>query len=126
MAPREKERSLREVESATYRAIISVSGFVWEIVSEVNWGRRGDIVARRTLKWIDTCKDRRKGRNAGSSGEWKKQLSVRDRVVIDRAEIFGCDVAGADKMVVVDRFNFLSFWNRSVKAILLVCGNFRA
>jgi hypothetical protein len=37
--------------------------------------------------------------------------------VIKRAEIFGCDVAGADKMVVADRFNFLSFWNRSVKAI---------
>jgi hypothetical protein len=123
MVCRERERILREVESVTHCAIDI--GESLRIVSEVNWGRRGDI--RKRGKWQrDTVRDRTRGRNAESSGEGREQLSARDRLVIDRPEIFGCDEAEADLMVDSDRFNFLSFWNRSVKAILSVCGSFGA
>jgi hypothetical protein len=106
MVCRERERILREVESVTHCAIDI--GESLRIVSEVNWGRRGDI--RKRGKWQrDTVRDRTRGRNAESSGEGREQLSARDRQVIDRPEIFGCDEAGADLMVDSDRFNFLSF-----------------
>ncbi len=111
------------MESVTH---CSISGSLLRIVSEVNWGRRGDIWKRKTSKLSDTARDRTKGREAGSSGDRSSQLSARDKLVIDKAETVGCDVVGAAKTVDIDRFNFLSFWNRSVKAILLVCGNFRA
>jgi hypothetical protein len=53
------------------------------------------------------------------------QMPVRDRVVIDRADVFRCGEVGADKMSDEDRFNFLSFWNRSVKAISSGSGSFQ-
>jgi hypothetical protein len=74
-----------------------------------------------TWSMRDTVRDRTKGREAGSSGDWSLQMPVKDKLVIERAEIFGCDVVGADKTVVVDRHNFLSFWNRSVRGTTSVC-----
>jgi hypothetical protein len=50
---------------------------------------------------------------------------VRDKAVIDRAEIFGCNAAVVDEMIDDDMFNSVSFGNRS-KAILSVCGSFEA
>jgi hypothetical protein len=45
---------------------------------------------------------------------------------MERAGTVEFGVVGADKMSHEDRFNFLSFWNRSVKAISSACEIFRA
>jgi hypothetical protein len=46
MVGRERERILTEVESETHCAMLA--GFPFDNVSEVNWGRRGDIVVKGT------------------------------------------------------------------------------
>jgi hypothetical protein len=104
----ERERSLREVESVTHCAI--EIGLMLKIMSEVNCGRRGNMLERgKKALFNNTVRDRTKGRNAGFKGDRSTELPTTDRLVIARGGTSGCDVAGADKMVDSVRISFLSF-----------------
>jgi hypothetical protein len=60
MAQRERERILREVESVTHCAI--KIGLMLKIMSEVNCGRRGNMLERGCRELSDTVRDRTKRR----------------------------------------------------------------
>ncbi len=108
MVSRERERSLREVESNN--ACSAALRVEPERLSEVNRGRRGEIAVKGMPIPMDAVKDRTKGRQAGSRGDWSPQSSLMDSVVIDKTETVGW-AEGAENMTDEDRVSFLNFLN---------------